>query len=81
MEKQGWIERHPDPADRRSKRVALTQAALALAAWMETEVERLRSDFLEDADAAEVAAATRLLARLRERGLQLVAGDSGPSSG
>lgn len=43
MEEDGWIERHPDPADRRARRLMLTQKARPLLARildLSTEIRR-----------------------------------------
>lgn len=67
MEEQGWVRRVPDPKDRRSKRVELTDASLELAARMEQEVTTLRAELLADLGAEQLEAAITLLEGVRQR--------------
>lgn len=75
MEAQGWVERQADPADRRSKRVVLTEASLALAAEMEVQVEALRAELLQGLGEAQLEAAIALLEVVRERAEGLLSRD------
>ncbi|WP_156464667.1 MarR family winged helix-turn-helix transcriptional regulator [Aeromicrobium sp. Root495] len=59
LEKAGLIERQPDPADRRARRVVITEsgrAALASARVAIREVERETISALDDAEAAQLRA-------------------------
>ena len=73
LERLGMAERRPDPADRRAKLVAITdagQAALdvANAAW-----ERLLTQIFGSLSEADRATLVRLLGRLDEAAQQLIA--------
>jgi DNA-binding MarR family transcriptional regulator len=75
LEDRGWVQRRPDPGDRRAVLVTLTDAGREL-------FERLRAEYrallheematLDEADVATLARAVeildRMIARLRERG-------------
>ena len=53
MEEDGWIERHPDPADRRARRLMLTEKARPLLARvldLSTEIRREAFADLSDED-------------------------------
>lgn len=67
MESQGWVRRLPDPTDRRSKRVELTPASLALAAEIEAAVEAVRQELLADLTPAQLEGAIALLEGVRRR--------------
>ncbi|MGM0577893.1 MAG: MarR family winged helix-turn-helix transcriptional regulator [Myxococcota bacterium] len=66
MERDGWVERHPDPDDRRVKRVLLTDEARAV--W--SEVSGIAKEILarsyRGVDPADIETAKRVLAQLRE---------------
>ena len=77
LERLGMAERRPDPADRRAKLVAITdagQAALdvANAAW-----ERLLTQIFGSLSEADRTTLVRLLGRLDEAAQQLIAASAG----
>ena len=63
---RGWIERLPDPADRRSRILRLTPEGRAVVAELYRRSSRLMAERLSDWSDDEVGELTRLLARLRE---------------
>jgi DNA-binding MarR family transcriptional regulator len=79
MERDGLIERAPDPADRRSSRIRLTEVAEArlpdaVAALLRGNHEVLR-DFTDEEAGMLVALLTRLIANLdRVAGVEALAG-------
>lgn len=62
MERDGLIERRPDPADRRSQLVRLTPAAIDKAARVREAVEAVNTVALRDLEGEERARFLRLLA-------------------
>ncbi|MEU6354977.1 MarR family transcriptional regulator [Streptomyces sp. NPDC047072] len=62
---RGWIERSPDPADKRSRILRLTPAGHAQLDEMSRRTCRLLAERLSDWSDAEVAQLTVLMARLR----------------
>jgi DNA-binding MarR family transcriptional regulator len=63
---RGWIERLPDPVDKRSRILRLTPAGRAVLAELDRRSTRLMADRLSDWSDDEIAELARLLARLRE---------------
>ena len=62
---RGWIERSPDPADRRSRILLLTPAGEDRVREMSRRTTQLLAERLSDWTDDEVAQLTRLMARLR----------------
>ncbi|MFI7408150.1 MarR family winged helix-turn-helix transcriptional regulator [Streptomyces sp. NPDC049627] len=62
---RGWIERSPDPADKRSRILRLTPAGEARVREMSRRTTHLLAERLSDWTDDEVAQLTRLMARLR----------------
>jgi DNA-binding MarR family transcriptional regulator len=62
---RGWIERSPDPADKRSRIVALTAAGRHKLDEMSRATTQLLAEKLADWSDDEVAQLTRLMTRLR----------------
>ncbi|MFE2266422.1 MarR family winged helix-turn-helix transcriptional regulator [Streptomyces griseosporeus] len=62
---RGWIERSPDPADKRSRIVRLTPEGERKLDEMSRETTRLLAERLADWSDEEVAQLTRLMTRLR----------------
>ncbi|QOV37236.1 MarR family transcriptional regulator [Streptomyces ferrugineus] len=62
---RGWIERSPDPADRRSRILHLTPAGEGRVLEMSRRTTQLLAERLGDWTDDEVEALTRLMARLR----------------
>jgi MarR family transcriptional regulator for hemolysin len=67
LEEDGLVERHPEPQDRRAKRVELTAKARDLASRVETEARQLRAELYTALSQDEQAALERTLMRLQER--------------
>lgn len=63
---RGWIERCPDPADKRSRILRLTPAGHALLGELSGRVSDLLAERLSDWTDDEVGQLTRLMTRLRE---------------
>jgi DNA-binding MarR family transcriptional regulator len=61
----GWIDRSPDPADKRSRIVHLTPAGTARLEELSVRTTQLLADRLADWSDDEVAQLTRLMTRLR----------------
>ncbi|MFE7170111.1 MarR family winged helix-turn-helix transcriptional regulator [Streptomyces sp. NPDC057616] len=62
---RGWIDRSPDPADKRSRIVHLTPAGLARLEELSERTTQLLAERLADWSDEEVAQLTRLMTRLR----------------
>ncbi|KAB2973601.1 MarR family transcriptional regulator [Streptomyces sp. SS1-1] len=62
---RGWIERSPDPADKRSRIVRLTPSGEERVREMSHRTTRLLEERLSDWSDDDVAALIRLMARLR----------------
>lgn len=62
---RGWIERFPDPADKRSRILRLTPEGRQLLAELSRRTTHLLADRLGDWSEDEVDQLTRLMARLR----------------
>ncbi|MEU9167075.1 MarR family transcriptional regulator [Streptomyces sp. NPDC048420] len=62
---RGWIERSPDPADKRSRILRLTPAGRALLDQLSRRTSRMLAERLSDWSDEEVAQLTALMARLR----------------
>ncbi|MBV2356880.1 MarR family transcriptional regulator [Streptomyces sp. J2-1] len=63
---RGWIERSPDPADRRSRILRLTPAGLDQLDELSRRTTRLLADRLSDWTDEEVGRLIALMTRLRE---------------
>ncbi|MFI9250748.1 MarR family winged helix-turn-helix transcriptional regulator [Streptomyces sp. NPDC053069] len=63
---RGWIERHPDPADKRSRILRLTPAGLEQLDDLSRRTTHLLAERLADWTDDEVAQLIRLMSRLRE---------------
>ncbi|MDO0913624.1 MarR family transcriptional regulator [Streptomyces sp. DT2A-34] len=62
---RGWIERSPDPADKRSRILRLTPAGEGRVREMSRRTTQLLAERLSDWTDDDVAELTRLMARLR----------------
>jgi DNA-binding MarR family transcriptional regulator len=80
MEKGGWLERRPDPVDRRIKRLHLTSHARNAHAGMWKVAEATVNDALKPLSIKERGEFTRMAAAVKRR-LQVLAGDDGAASG
>jgi DNA-binding MarR family transcriptional regulator len=65
LAERGWIDRSPDPADKRSRIVHLTPAGLARLEALSELTTQLLAERLADWSDEEVAQLTGLMARLR----------------
>ncbi|MGW1556630.1 MarR family winged helix-turn-helix transcriptional regulator [Streptomyces sp. NPDC002144] len=65
LAERGWIDRSPDPADKRSRIVHLTPAGLARLDALSERTTQLLAERLADWSDEEVAQLTGLMARLR----------------
>ena len=70
----GLIERRPDPADRRAKRLYLTPAARPLLDRIATQVEELAETVLAGVDPAAVGVMLKQLGLARDNLKQAIAG-------
>lgn len=66
MEEAGWIERHPDPADRRARLLRLTEKSRCIVAQLEAIIDRLFEDMLAGLDDEERDTLARMLDRIGE---------------
>ena len=67
MERDGWIVRKTDPADRRVKRIHLTREAERVHARMWVVAQATVEDALGDLSASERAQLARLMSRVKAR--------------
>jgi DNA-binding MarR family transcriptional regulator len=67
MQLRGYVEREPDPVDRRAKVIRLTDKARRVRRTALRASGRLEAELIEDTSAADVAALRRVLLRLLER--------------
>ncbi|MFR0358578.1 MarR family winged helix-turn-helix transcriptional regulator [Streptomyces sediminimaris] len=65
LAERGWIDRSPDPADKRSRIVHLTPAGLDCLGELSERTTQLLAERLADWSDEEVAQLTRLMTRLR----------------
>ncbi|MER8005403.1 MULTISPECIES: MarR family transcriptional regulator [unclassified Streptomyces] len=65
LAERGWIDRSPDPTDKRSRIVHLTPKGRAQLELLSERTTQLLADCLSDWSDEEVAQLTRLMARLR----------------
>jgi MarR family transcriptional regulator, transcriptional regulator for hemolysin len=65
MESDGWIERRPDPADRRARQLLLRPPGLALLQEIWRVADRARADAMSGLSAADRAHLMGLLERVR----------------
>jgi MarR family transcriptional regulator for hemolysin len=81
MEQDGWIERRPDPQDRRAWRLQLKPAAAPVLKRILTVADRARAESLTGLDPSERDALMSLLERIHANLLALVPGAADPSLG
>ena len=79
MENGGWLERRPDPVDRRIKRLHLTSHARSVHAGMWKIAQATVDDALKPLSGKERTEFTRMAAAVKRR-LQALAGDDGNAS-
>lgn len=76
LEERGWVERRPDPVDRRINRIFLTDRGERVHAAIWPIAQSTTADALVDLSAAEHAKLTELLERVKSRLLQLAEFDN-----
>jgi DNA-binding MarR family transcriptional regulator len=78
MENDGWLERRPDPSDRRAHRLHLKPGADSVLAEVTRLADKARAEALAGVSADERAQLLGLLERLRGNLLSLVARSGDP---
>jgi DNA-binding MarR family transcriptional regulator len=81
MEQEGWVERRPDPEDRRVRRLHLTRAATPVIARIWVIADRARAESQAGLDSADRQRLIGLLERIRGNLLALVEGGDGLACG
>jgi DNA-binding MarR family transcriptional regulator len=66
LERNGWVERRPDPSDKRAKRVYLTKPAQVLIKRMTVMEDDFNSQILAELGAAERAELQRSLQKIKQ---------------
>jgi len=69
MEREGWIERRPDPSDRRCKVVCLTGKACDIRHRIEDAASRLREELLDGLPEQDLDRIIDILAQIKQRAL------------
>jgi MarR family transcriptional regulator for hemolysin len=67
LQEDGWVERLPEPQDRRAKRVGLTPQALDMVKRIENEAQQLRQELWEGISASDRQTFLRVLMQLDEK--------------
>ena len=80
LERLGLAERRPDPADRRAKLVAITEAGEASLDVANATWERLLTQIFGALSAADRETFVRLLGRLDESAQQVIAASAAPDA-
>lgn len=75
MEERGWVERRPDPLDRRINRIYLTDRGERVHAAIQPIARQTVSDSLDDLTAAEQDELNKLMSIIKARLLALVEND------
>lgn len=78
LEEDGWLDRVPEPGDRRAKRLQLTAKARDMAQRIEAEASRLRQELFEGTSSTERQAFVTMLKRLDQRASTLKAAHRTP---
>lgn len=65
LERSGWVERRPDPSDKRAKRVYLAKAAQAMIKRMTTMENEFNSQILAELNTAERTELNRSLSKIK----------------
>ena len=76
LEERGWIERRPDPVDRRVNRIFLTERGERVHAVIWPIAQSTVGDALVDLSDKEIAHLTQLLSRVKSRLGDMAASDS-----
>lgn len=84
LEEAGWVERRPDPNDRRARLLYMTEKVAPVMERMRALAEETRNEALEGLPSAQREALIDLLIHIRanisERGLQARAEDDGKAA-
>jgi DNA-binding MarR family transcriptional regulator len=80
MERNGWVVRRPDPADRRINRIHLTPEAEKIHAQMWVIAQATVDDAVAGMDLRERAELTRLLAQMKGRLMHLMSNGAAPAT-
>ncbi|MGC4088244.1 MAG: MarR family transcriptional regulator [Polyangiaceae bacterium] len=64
LEEDGWVERQPEPQDRRAKRVSLTPKAREMVKVIEDEAQQLRQEVWKGIPASDRQICLRVLQQL-----------------
>ncbi|MFM9939011.1 MAG: MarR family winged helix-turn-helix transcriptional regulator [Hyphomicrobiaceae bacterium] len=78
MVEKGWIERRPDPSDRRINRIYLTELGERVHATIWPISEATVADALSDLSEADKDRLTRLLSRVKARLVDIAESDPSP---
>ncbi|MGI9425744.1 MAG: MarR family winged helix-turn-helix transcriptional regulator [Hyphomicrobiaceae bacterium] len=81
MEAKGWLERRPDPNDRRVNRLHLTAEAERLHALIWPIAETTVADALRDLSTSEQRALAKLMRRVKQQLVELVEHDPAVDDG
>lgn len=66
LEKAGYVERVPDPADGRARPIKATDKAIALAPYAEDEIARIEQEWEKHVGKRKLAQVRETLEKLRE---------------
>ncbi|WP_323033716.1 MarR family winged helix-turn-helix transcriptional regulator [Paracoccus sp. (in: a-proteobacteria)] len=77
LEGRGLVERRPDPADRRARRILLTPAGRTEVLRVRRMLDRIEMDLLADLDEATVEGMMHNLSRIEARVAARLAGEQG----
>jgi MarR family transcriptional regulator, transcriptional regulator for hemolysin len=77
LESGGLVKRQPDPADRRAKRIVLTQKGSRLLAEIQTVAREVNARIMTGIPRSDIARTEVLLAKMKQ---QLIAMDAVPGS-
>jgi MarR family transcriptional regulator, transcriptional regulator for hemolysin len=80
LERNGWVERRPDPSDKRAKRVYLTKPAQALIKRMTAMEDDFNSQILADLNDTERSDLYRSLQKIKHALSRLAPGPGSPPS-
>lgn len=78
LEESGYVERRPDPVDRRAKRIYMTRSGLALVKKMQKITEKVNAEILEGISEKDIAKTEEVLHRMKKKLIEMeaVPGDS-----
>jgi len=67
LERAGFVARRPDPGDRRTNRLVLTEAGAAIAGGIDARLAALRAELLDGVADADLATTVRVLDHVGQR--------------